>query len=172
MLRWFGMWFLVHVSVNRRWREGHRLVIASYFTRVQLLNHALNSMPVQPSCVSKGIPDGDRQSRGIASDIYHCRIYSSFNTLRPRQNGRHFADDIFKCIFLNEDIWIAIKISLKFVPKVRINNIPALVQIMAWCRPGDKPLAEPMMVSLLTHICVTRPQWVNRITPIYFVQML
>ena len=32
---------------------------------------------------------------------------------------------------------------------------------MAWRRPGDKPLSEPMLVSLLTHICVTRPQWVN-----------
>ena len=32
---------------------------------------------------------------------------------------------------------------------------------MAWRRPGDKPLSEPMMLSLLTHICVTRPQWVN-----------
>ena len=84
-----------------------------------------------------------------------------FNTLRPRQNGRHFADDIFKCIFLNENVSIAVKISLKFVPKGPINNIPALVQIMAWRRPGDKPLSEPMMVSLPTHICVTRPQWVE-----------
>ena len=42
-----------------------------------------------------------------------------------------------------------------------INNIPALAQIMAWRRPGDKPLSEPMMVRLLTHLCVTRPQWVN-----------
>ena len=83
------------------------------------------------------------------------------NTLRPRQNGRHFADDTFKPIFLNENIQISIKISLKFVPKVPINNIPALVQIMAWCQPGDKPLSEPIMVCLLTHICVTRPQWVN-----------
>ena len=82
----------------------------------------------------------------------------SFNTLRPRQNGRHFPDDIFKCIFLNENVRISIKISLKFVPKGPINNIPALVQIMAWRRPGDKPLSEPMMVSLLTHICVNRPQ--------------
>ena len=41
------------------------------------------------------------------------------------------------------------------------NNITALVQIMAWRRLGDKPLSEPMMVNLLTHICVTRPQWVN-----------
>ena len=83
------------------------------------------------------------------------------NTLRPRQNGHHFADNIFKCIFFNENPWIALKISLKFVPKVRINNVPALVQIMAWRRPGDKPLSEPMMVSFLTHICITRPQWVN-----------
>ena len=83
------------------------------------------------------------------------------NTLRPRQNGRYFADDIFKCIFLNENEWISVKISLKFVPKVRIDNIPALVQIMAWRRPGDKPLSEPMMVNLSTHICVTRAQWVK-----------
>ena len=85
-----------------------------------------------------------------------------FNTLRPRQDGRHFPDDIFKCIFVNEKFWILIKISLKFVPKGLIDNDPALVQIMAWRRPGDKPLSEPMMVSLPTHICGTRPpQWVN-----------
>ena len=71
----------------------------------------------------------------------------TLNTLRQRQNGRHFADDIFKCIFLN------------FVPRGPINNIPSLVQIMAWRRPGDKPLSEPMMVCLLTHLCVTRLQW-------------
>ena len=34
-----------------------------------------------------------------------CRVLG-FNTLRPRQNGRHFLDDTFKCIFLNENIWI------------------------------------------------------------------
>ena len=84
-----------------------------------------------------------------------------FNTLRLRQNGRHFADDMFKCIFLNENVWIPIEISLTFVPKGSINNNPALFQIMAWRRPGDKPLSEPMMVSSLTHICVTRPQWVK-----------
>ena len=66
------------------------------------------------------------------------------NTLRPRQDGRHFPDDIFKCIFLNENVLISIKISLKFVSKGPMNNIPALVQIMAWRRTGDKPLSEPM----------------------------
>ena len=84
-----------------------------------------------------------------------------FNTLRPRRNQQHFADDIFKRIFFNKNVWILIKISLNFVRKGPINNIPALVQIMAWRRSGDKPLSEPMMVSLPTHICVTRPQWVK-----------
>ena len=84
-----------------------------------------------------------------------------YQLIEAETNGRHFADDIFKCIFMNENVWIPIKIPLKFVPKGPINNIPALVQIMAWRRPGDKPLSEPMMVSLPTHICVTRPQWVK-----------
>ena len=83
------------------------------------------------------------------------------NTLRPWQNGRHFPDDIFNRIFLNKNVRIPINFSLKFVPKGPINNNPALVQIMAWRRSGDKPLSEPMMVSLLTHICVIRPQWVD-----------
>ena len=96
---------------------------------------------------------------GERKDVCFCQ--QVLNTLRLRENGRHFADDIFKCIFFNENVWIPIKISLKFVPKGPINNIPALVQIMAWHRPGDKPLSEPTMVSLLTHICVTRPQWVK-----------
>ena len=72
--------------------------------------------------------------------------------LRWRHNGRHFPDDIFNCIFLNENVWISIKIALKFVPKGPINNIPALVQIMAWCRSGDKPLSEPLMIILLTYL--------------------
>ena len=86
---------------------------------------------------------------------------TAVNTLKPRQNERHFADDIFKCILAFENVWIPITISLKSVPESPINGIPALVQIMAWRRPGDKPLSEPMMVSLPTHMCVTRPQWVN-----------
>ena len=82
--------------------------------------------------------------------IFSClMLYGGVvNTLRPRENGRHFADDTFKRIFMNENVRISINFSLKFVPKCLINNIPALVQIMAWL--------EPMMVNLLTHICVTR----------------
>ena len=78
----------------------------------------------------------------------------------------HFADNIFKFIFLNENVWISIKISLKFVTKGPNNNIPVLVQIMAWHWPGEKPLSEPMMIRSLTHICLTRPQWVKDIDKI------
>ena len=97
--------------------------------------------------------------------------FSSIDTLRPRQNGRFFPDDIFECIFLNENVWISLKISLKFVPKVPINNIPVLDLIMTCRRPGDKPLSEPMIVSLPTHICVTRPQWVNDTVTIIRTQL-
>ena len=62
---------------------------------------------------------------------------------------------------LNENVWITIKNSLKFVPKGPISNNPALVQIMARSRPGNEPLSEQKLVSLTTHICVTRPQWVK-----------
>ena len=92
---------------------------------------------------------------------YINRHLHQINSLQPSQNGRRFADDPFKCIFLNENVRISIKISLKFVPKGPINNKSALIQIMAWCRSGDKPLFEAMVFSLLTHICFTRPQWVN-----------
>ena len=53
---------------------------------------------------------------------------------------------------------LRVNISLKVVSMGLIDNIPALVQIMAWRLSGGKPESEPMMDSLLTHICVTRPQ--------------
>ena len=77
--------------------------------------------------------------------IDNITLLLMLNKLRPRRNEQHFADDIRRRIFFNENVWISIKISLKFVPKGPINNIPTLVQIMAWRRSGDKPLSEPMM---------------------------
>ena len=144
-----------------------------------------------------------------------------FNPSRPRQNGHHFADDTLKRISMNGNIIIAIKISLKFVPKGQICNFPTsrvtlytagllhtavphrshsrapivhtavprennehgcvylrcravcklpgcveghpwtLVDTMAWRPTGDKPSPEPMIITLLTHVCVTRPQWLK-----------
>ena len=116
----------------------------------------------EKSCkIDEGVRNDISLACGRNNYIYQLFLKpTAFNSLRPRPNRRYFADDIFKRIFLNENVWISIKISLKFVPKGPINNIPALVQIMAWRRSGDKPLSEPMMASSPTHICVTRPQWV------------
>ena len=63
-------------------------------------------------------------------------FWYSFKSLSPRQNGHNFADDIIKCILLNENVSILIKILLKFIHKGPIDNIPTLVQIMAWHQPG------------------------------------
>ena len=92
------------------------------------------------------------------SKIVKDLCVNSLNTLKRRQNNRHFPDHIFKGIFLNENVWILIKFQ---VPTGSINYISALVHTMVWRRQVDKQLSEPMMCSLFTHICVTRPQWVK-----------
>ena len=91
------------------------------------------------------------QSTSVLSHLYGALL---INTLRTRQNGRYLPDDIFKGILLNENVWILIIISLKFLHNGLTNNMPTLIQIMACRRPGDKPLSEPMMVNLLTHIYI------------------
>ena len=94
----------------------------------------------------------------IGHDVWHYMVPLGHNELkiflRICLNGQkpltHWGRDkmaaISQTIFLNGNLWISIKISLKFVPKGLFNNIPELVQIMAWRRLGDKPLSEPMMV--------------------------
>ena len=68
----------------------------------------------------------------------------------------------FRCIFVNENFYILIKISLKCVNKCQVHNNTELVKIMPWRRIGDKPLSEPMLTRFsLTHICGTRGRWVN-----------
>ena len=61
----------------------------------------------------------------LSMEPFACCIV--FNSSPPGQNGCHFADDIFRCVFVNKKVRILIKISLKFVPKGPIDNIPALV---------------------------------------------
>ena len=95
-----------------------------------------------------------RNCRTWGSHLVNFMIMSQLEaeTKLSRFRRRHF-----QMHFLNKNVCISLKISMKFVPKVRINSIPALVQIMAWCRPGNKPLSEPMMVNLLMYIRVTLP---------------
>ena len=158
------------------------ILIKIYIFSFKKMHLKMSSGNWQPFCLGLNVlsvvyvfPSTHPHSKKVNSQTIHClnqwwsnsqthiRIIrpQCVNTLRLRKNGRHFADDTFKHIFLNENVRISIKISLQFVSKSPIKNIPTLVQIMAWHRPGDKPLSEPMIVRLPTRICVTRPQWVN-----------
>ena len=71
------------------------------------------------------------------------------NLSPPKQNGRHFEDGIFKCIFMNDRFRILIQISLKFILKGLTDNTSALVQVMAWGQTGDKPLPESMVTQFI-----------------------
>ena len=79
----------------------------------------------------------------------------------PGQNSRDFTGIIFRCILMKEQFCFLINMSLKYVHRRPIDNYTVLAYFMAWCRSAAKPLYESMMVRSLTHICVTRPQWVK-----------
>ena len=66
-------------------------------------------------------------SRSCAGPLCILHINSS----PPGQNSRHLAEDISRCIFVNEKFCILIGISLKFIPKGLIDNKSALAQVMA-----------------------------------------
>ena len=89
-----------------------------------------------------------RSCRAYWSHVCQYDPWDSFqkgvNSSPPGQSDRLFADDSFKGTFMNENVSISIRISLKFVPNGPIDYNPALVYIMAWCRICDKPLSEPM----------------------------
>ena len=93
---------------------------------------------------------GSRAACNLMKSQEKASLHCIVNSLRPRRNRCRFADNIFKCFSFNENVWISIEVPLKFVPKGPINNIPALVQILAWRRSGDKPLSEPMLVSIFS----------------------
>ena len=82
-------------------------------------NSIANALELHISCVNPPICDIKSPATGL------------INILRPRYSGRYFANDTFKCSFLNENVSIPIKISHKFVPKGSISNIPALAQMIA-----------------------------------------
>ena len=150
-------WQLSVFSVQKddySWRSGEclPLMVGSVSTAMRVtppLDFSLMGLTSKKSWREKDI--GARscwewaESRtGHKSWSQGCRKKKQYqiNTLMPRKNGRLFANYIFRWIFLNENVlWISIKISLEFVSDGPINNIPALGQIMAWCRSVDKPLS-------------------------------
>ena len=117
----------VFVSINKPWP-----LKITYDSGILLINLYESQMP---------------QTNIFTWPAVNIALNKIISILNPRQNGHHFEDDIFMCIFAKKGVCVPIKISLKFVPKGPI-IIPALVHIMAWCRPGDKPFFEPVVISL------------------------
>ena len=84
------------------------------------------------------------------------------NTLGPRQNDRHFPDDIFNCILLKENICLKFQIKCSKLYNLQYSSIgldnglaPTRRQAIIWT-----------IYRLPTHVCVTRPEWVNQIIKI------
>ena len=120
LMRWRGWqpaWFVLSESSYSRNRSMFRCR-AVYNTRLSVNCHLRGYGPTRRSVI---------ETRTGTGTCLECGLQFTLNTLRPRQNGRHFPDDILKCIFVNENVLISINISLKFVPKGQMNNIPALV---------------------------------------------
>ena len=88
-------------------------------------------------------------------------VFCMFQHIEAETERLIFSRRHFQIYFLNDNVWIYINISLKSIPNGPINNIPSLVQIMAWSRSDGWPLFEPLMVWLSMHIYVTRPQWIK-----------
>ena len=94
-----------------------------------------------PACMPHNSSPGQVWITKFGPEVQNIFVNSS----PPGQNGRNFGYNIFRRVFVNEKVFILIKISLKFVPKGLIDNNPALVHIMTCRRIGDKPSPEPML---------------------------
>ena len=90
-------------------------------------------------------PEPSKARQLSATRLLWQTVWVALSDLSLDKMAAILADDIFKCISVNEKYFILIKISLKFVPKGPINNIPALVLVVAWRRIGDKLLSEPIL---------------------------
>ena len=145
IMKWWCCWKSQTPSINKVFTEDiftefTKNILSPMFGRAPLQEDKLRKIPFVTWSIFFYL--------SCTAEYYRCRALSLINTLNPRQNGCHFPD-IFKWIFSNENAWILVKISLKFVPKGLIDNIPALVLIMAWHRIGNKPLSEPMLTRFI-----------------------
>ena len=164
----FSLFLLPMIQSVKRFWQLQCYVIWETVTKLNICNYSCNIFHIRATCIFLQNLDYELINFGwwvqplglqcVFSKVEKPDLFSQWTHILTHW-GRDKMAAFFQTTFSNA--FSLIKISLKFVPTCPINNIPGLVQIMAWRWPGDKPLSEPMMVSLLTHICVTRPQWVN-----------
>ena len=151
------------------------------FVAMELLKNAtIAAGMVLPGCQDTGTAIVMGEWGNLHSPLW----VMNFNTLRPEQNGHHFADNLFKWIFFfNKNVWISIKFSMNFIPRGLIDNksIPVftigsdndiepnkpqaitftLVQVMAWCHQATSHYLNQCWPRSMSPYGVTRPQWVN-----------
>ena len=158
------IWFLYNIDISRAFRFK-----CSYAFLKRPLDHILQSPQYCIQLCSIGLQFNSSQCYCYYDYIMmktHEKTFHSiapfFNTLWPRLNGCHFSDDSFKWNFCEQEMF---KLRLRFHWSLfiwfELTIFQDLVQIMAWCLFSAKPLSEPMMVSLLSLICITQPQWVK-----------
>ena len=144
-------------SLYSKWVSNHHY---SNNCKIKSDNHNRSKIPQNNNAIKRHQGQKKRWLRRyqiyiwIIQGKYHIKLmgYCKYihlqclNTLKLKQNGHNFTDNIFKSISLDENFLILNTISLKYVPYGLIDNMAALVQIMAWHRTGHKPLIEPMLV--------------------------
>ena len=131
---------------------GDECIITFHMKLDSVINYL--SLPYNASLANQEVPGDEITATASMQDSWLIHTFTFYiNTLRPRQDGCHFPDDILKCIFCNENAWILFTSALNFVPKGPINKIPSSVQIMAWRRSGAEPFSGPMM-ALFTDACM------------------
>ena len=127
-LRWYSyisfhmiyMYMYICIYICIMWNEITISIMLSLTSPWWPLEHA-NNLVIQMQILGGGVS----LAHGIAVGIFLCRLCQHFEA---ETNSRYITNDIFECIFMNENIWISHKILLKFVRKCRIDNIPALVR--------------------------------------------
>ena len=108
-------------------RESIRHMIRHWFSRIHEIPRKANQLYSPLICVLPSLVFIYAIPFHIGPSYIETQLYHSFNSFPSGQNGRHFADDLFRYIFLNEQFFILIPISLKFVAKCLIDNKWALV---------------------------------------------
>ena len=144
-----GGWIYVTIYMEQLSTINRTLFIKSKWSLKFIDSHALRAhvhfycITISVSCFFAGII---LLWNHILSSLYTVTsLNTDINSSTPEQNGRHFADDIFKCIFVNEKFRNSVKSLLNCILEGPIDNNPALDKTMAWHQKGDKPLFETML---------------------------
>ena len=117
-----------------------------YFGRQHFKCILLNEndrVPIQISL--KFVPRSPVDNQPAFVQVMAWRHWCVARSSSQYQDGCYFANNIFQCIFLKEKFCVLSQVPLKFIPKDQVDNKSSLVQVMAWCQKGTKPLSEPMM---------------------------